>query len=253
MEEDFKQQSIAEFTMSLLDDSPYNYLSDIDIYDYIEYKTNGFDTPRVKLIIKEMEFHYDIHISILEQRTLEEYKKQNKEIPYIKIKIIDFKHLKETGETIEDTTKNCYSPDFDKMLLKHLFFETINYNRVLNLLKSKLPSDIIDTIEKTTPKTSIITTNKQVEQIFNKAIEIQFITKIGEKYKWNKSKALLAYFISKISDEYNLSSNRRIKWKEFKPVFGYNNNDNSLSGALNDLQKTGNKPLEHDIIDNLFK
>ena len=250
MEISLQNISIGRFANILLDHEQTIILSKLEIYDYLEYKTKGFEATRVRLVIEEMEFFYEsVYELDLQNRVLKEYKAKNKEIPYIELFIPDIEHFSKTGEFIQRSKRKTVSPDYAKMTLKHRFFETVQFHQVINLLKSKMEPESTNIYS-----SSIITENTTVKEIFNKAITSKLMTVKGDKYKWNKTKALLAYFISKISDELKLTpSNGRIPWKDFKPLFGYKNKDNSLTGALNDLQKSGTLPLGHEIVDSLFK
>lgn len=251
---DLKSLTIDVFTDTLLDEKQSFLLSDLDIYDYLDYKTKGFEVNRTKIIIEEMEFFYNaIYSTELEHRVLEYYTKNNKEIPYIKLPLLDMEQTKKAGDFIP-SKKQAYTPDFDKMTAKYRFFETYKFHKVINILKSKLKDEDITVNTANTTAKSYLLNNNNFKLIIDKAIKAKLIIMEGSIYKWLKTKSLLAYFISKVSDELELSpSNGRIQWKYFKPLFGYDSKDNSLAGALNDFKKVGTFPLGYEIIDNLFK
>ena len=73
-------------------------------------------------------------------------------------------------------------------------------------------------------------------------------------FQWKKSTALLAYFCDVVSEKLNLrASNGNIRWALFKPLFGIDNNNNSLRDAVNEYKnKTGQKPDGYKITDSLF-
>jgi hypothetical protein len=74
-------------------------------------------------------------------------------------------------------------------------------------------------------------------------------------YKWLKTKQLLACFAQKMSDKLmlgkgvNSDGTNRISWQPFECLF----NKKNLRLSYNDIQKTGQLPREHELIDKLFE
>ena len=78
---------------------------------------------------------------------------------------------------------------------------------------------------------------------------------VDEQYKWLKTKVLLACFAKEMSDRFNLGKgtnsdgSKRINWKIFENLFDIL----GLRGALNDLKKTGENPLNINLVSDIFK
>lgn len=78
---------------------------------------------------------------------------------------------------------------------------------------------------------------------------------VDEHYQWLKTKVLLACFAKEMSDRFDLGKgansdgSKRINWKIFENLFGESN----LRGALNDLKKTGDNPLNINLVNDIFK
>lgn len=93
--------------------------------------------------------------------------------------------------------------------------------------------------------------NDKGKSIIDKAIAKGLCS---DKYKWFKSKALLAYFSDRASEYLNLGKGEydgkaKISWKPFESLFGIS----GLSGAKRDYQKTGTLPNGHKDVDQLFE
>lgn len=78
---------------------------------------------------------------------------------------------------------------------------------------------------------------------------------VDEHYQWLETKVLLACFAKEMSDRFDLGKgtnsdgSKRINWKIFENLFGVSN----LRGALNDLKKTGDNPLNINLVNDIFK
>lgn len=78
---------------------------------------------------------------------------------------------------------------------------------------------------------------------------------VDEQYKWLGTKVLLACFAKEMSDRFNLGKgtnsdgSKRINWKIFENLFGISN----LRGALNDIKKTGENPMNINLVNDIFK
>jgi hypothetical protein len=69
--------------------------------------------------------------------------------------------------------------------------------------------------------------------------------------KWiGKSKSLLAYFIDKVIDKYNVKHGERRLIKPFETMFNVTGITNSINEYRN---KTGQRPVNYEIIDNILK
>jgi hypothetical protein len=109
--------------------------------------------------------------------------------------------------------------------------------RAGNITEANLPSEL-DTPE--------------AKAIFDEARDIGLL---DCDYKWLKTKQLLACFAQKMSDKLmlgkgvNSDGTSRISWQPFERLF----NEKNLRLSYNDIQKTGQLPREHELIDKLFK
>ena len=78
---------------------------------------------------------------------------------------------------------------------------------------------------------------------------------VDEQYKWLETKVLLACFAKEMSDRFNLGKgtnsdvSKRRNWKIFEDLFDIL----GLRGALNDLKKTGEDPLNINLVNDIFK
>ena len=94
---------------------------------------------------------------------------------------------------------------------------------------------------------------------FEKAIEAELM---DCNYKWLKTKVLLACFVKEMSDKLKLGKGYtsdgvpRVNWKIFENLIkldGYTPDTLKLRGSLNDLQKTGDEPLNINLVNDIFK
>lgn len=91
---------------------------------------------------------------------------------------------------------------------------------------------------------------------FLKALNLEYIEKQGNRYKWKKTKQLLAYFAEKLSQTLHLSSkmdkdgNITISWKPFERLF----DTKDLKGAKANWMRatTTFYPTDCELIDILF-
>ena len=75
-----------------------------------------------------------------------------------------------------------------------------------------------------------------------------------DNYKWEKTKALLAYFGDMASEHLGLGKgeydgNAKTSWKPFERLFGVS----GLSGAKRDYKKTGTLPEGYKVVNSLFE
>lgn len=93
------------------------------------------------------------------------------------------------------------------------------YDYAVEMLRSHAPNNQ----ESHTIPTSLSPdfTTEQAQTIFRKLIETGYCMVDGNRYKWERSTALLAYCIDEVSRSLELRpSNDRIPWSKFAPVFG---------------------------------
>lgn len=87
------------------------------------------------------------------------------------------------------------------------------------------------------------------KKLFQKAIKAGLMSETDSGYEWKKTKALCAYFADRASEYLKLQKGeKKVSWKPFETLF----NIKGLGGARNDYQKTGNLPLDNNLVDSLF-
>lgn len=96
--------------------------------------------------------------------------------------------------------------------------------------------------------------NPEARRIFQKAIELGLMS---EDYKWLKGLQLLACFAREMSLKFKLgkginsAGTQRVSWKPFELLF--NIEEGKLRANFSDIQKTGQQPTDHTLIDKIFK
>ena len=80
---------------------------------------------------------------------------------------------------------------------------------------------------------------------------------MSEDYKWLKGLQLLACFAREMSLKFKLgkginsAGTQRVSWKPFELLF--NIEEGKLRANFSDIQKTGQQPTDHTLIDKIFK
>lgn len=168
----------------------------IDVYNYLEYKTGGFNEDKIKIVLNEMEMYYTLEYrDEMYCRAREKYIREGKAIPQIKI------NNKLTHYQDE------YLDDEDAMIKEMLgpgaeFF----YHMAIGLLKSKIKSGTALDRQNTTPQGLDVPSEldtPRAREYFQKAEEAGFIAKTSTGYKWTLNAgrgalSQLAYFCSRV-------------------------------------------------------
>jgi hypothetical protein len=68
---------------------------------------------------------------------------------------------------------------------------------------------------------------------------------------WKKSKSLLAYFVVGMCEKYNLKHGQNRQIQPFATMF--NTTAKNITVAINDIKKTGVKPVGHEVINEILK
>lgn len=95
---------------------------------------------------------------------------------------------------------------------------------------------------------------EQARKYFAKAVELKLM---DDDYKWLKTQALLACFARDMSLKLNLGKGvnsdgtPRISWRKFECLFGIGKG--KLRRSYNDIQKTGQAPLDSDLLSVIFE
>jgi hypothetical protein len=240
------------------DEYVFTELSEIEIYNYLDHITRGFDVERVRIVLWDIDVYYNMDFSErINKESMNIYLKNKWEIPQKEIVI---KHPK-NGIEIEKYMGN----DYEKMINRTHMCASWNIDRAINMLKKKLNNNGKNEITNINPIKNKFT-EQQAADLHNTLckkglmqpdIDSFFywfgVTDNSEnvkRLKWTgKSKSLLAYFIDKITDKYNLKHGEKRMINPFETMFKVTR----ITSAINNYKKTGDLPIEHEIIDELLK
>jgi hypothetical protein len=241
------------------DEYVFSELNDIEIYNYLDHITKGFDIERVKLVLWDIDVYYNMDfLERINEESMNEFKRNGWKIPIVE------KHTEKlkSGKVFEIGS----SPDYKKMTARTHMCASWNIDRAINMLKKKLNYKGKNEIPNINPIKNKFT-KQQATDLHNglcRAKLIQsgidsFLYWFGvtdnrnnvKRLEWTgKSKSLLAYFIDKITDKYNLKHGEKRLIKPFEIMF----NVTGLTSAINEYgNKTGQKPIGYEIIDELLK
>lgn len=105
-------------------------LESIDVYNYLEYKTGGFNEDKIKVILNDMEMYYTLEYrDEMHCRACEKYIREGKAIPKIKINSKLTRYQDEYLDDVDAMIKDMLGPGAE-------FF----YHMAIGLLKSKIKS-----------------------------------------------------------------------------------------------------------------
>lgn len=97
---------------------------------------------------------------------------------------------------------------------------------------------------------------EEVENLFNKIIDLNYCIKDGDLYKWIGTSALFGYFVDRVSGELEIRpSNDRLPWKMFKAIFQCDEKMvKTAKQIVNDYKNKGlSKPNGYKEIDKLCR
>lgn len=195
-----------------------------DIYDYLDYKTKGFEAERCKTVLFDMDYYLFIIKEEIEADG-EEYKGQFTDY-YAAISILKNKigSMDINTESVkENKTNEKPNPNLDW---------------------DKNPDGIYT--KRTWDKRQL----ERAKKYFKKALEQDYMCKTENGYKWtfggNRGKIRLAYFLRKIFDPKGAET---IHYKDLETLFGENRLDSSIR-QLDDAKGTHEWRKEMD--DNIF-
>lgn len=209
-------------------------LSELDIFDFLEFKTKGFNPQRVEITLRQMDCFYLLtYTEELDPEVMQYYINEGLDIPYLHLPARKLKHT-----IVEEMT----IPDYRKMREKVYPFREFTYHKTIALLESKrrktschnktsLPSCLPEELD--TP---------EAKKLLDRAVEYNLLK---EGYKWSSklmTKRELAYFCYVLSNKLELSSimsktddgRNETNWKPFKELFNDNNLNNNLRGITTD-------------------
>ncbi len=212
-------------------------LNELDIYNYIEYKTANFNMDKVKILKNEMDVFYMLtYCEEINQIVKEKYIDLDMEIPYIERDLIT-KHKKKH--------EHIRIPDYRQMREKIFFCRDYMYFIAMALLNRKLSKTPIN--NKTNILPDVLNTD-EAKELFNRAIELGLMK---DDYTWDKGLQLAACFAREMSIRLDIGKGDRISWKPFEELFKLENG--KLRSNYNDIQKTGQNPSDINLVDAVFE
>lgn len=135
----------------------------------------------------------------------------------------------------EEPTPFVAPPPFPGCYDDSVIFVSPMYEYAVEVLKGHAPNNQ-DSHNSTGPSISPEFSTETAQIIFEKLTENGYCSIEGDRYKWEKSMALLAYCIDEMSRILELRpSNDRIPWSKFKPVFGLD--DVTIRTCRNEVSK----------------
>lgn len=196
-------------------------------------------------------------LSLLENCTLKEGENGYNEVQELSMWIADLLGRKEmwfafTGGIYGDEDKTRLQP-----LCEYLYNTEIG-RTVQQVIFERDKSDTPDLNEPTDRPEAVTLPDKlatpEALKIFEQARELGLIDR---DYKWLKGLQLLACFAREMSLKLGLGKGNnsdgtpRISWQPFERLFNISNG--KLRANYNDVQKTGQDPSDHTLIDRIFK
>ena len=120
--------------LSASDDYYFDELTDIEVYNYLDTITKGFDPERVKLILWDIDVYYNMeYLERIDEESMNKFLKNGWEIPYVDKRILQL----ENGKTFET---GGY-PDYEKMREKTHIADGWSIMRAISILKKKLKEE----------------------------------------------------------------------------------------------------------------
>ena len=269
----FNDKRLLQYVESNLFDYDV-HIDDLELYNYLDEKTNHFEDNRVRIVINTMECIHDLDIGKERLQIINDRIKNGWD-GYKMRK--DKRWDDENKRFVEDDDKDeiDYKDAYEKFFGAGYDFI---YTMTIAMLNEKLKGSSLNKEGYTTGadkedcRENDMKTTGTLNQIKNHdALPVQFSTdeakalldkvvKNGfcdDKYDWKRSKILLAYFASKASDTLELSNRmagerKAVSWKPFESLFTIKGKAiNHLAQAYRDLQSMGKVEGQEDI-DRLF-
>jgi hypothetical protein len=240
------------------DDYYFTELNDIEIYNYLDHITKGFDIERVKIILWDIDVYYNTDfLERINEESMNEYLKNGWEIPQKEIILFKPKQGKNAGKEIKHIIT-----DFKEMRAKTHIADGLSIQTAINMLKKKLNYN--DKLPHNPLQNKL--TKRQAADLHNALCKAELIRPDIDSFlywfgvtdnkdnlkrlEWTgKSKSLLAYFIDKITCKYNLKHGEKRLIKPFETMF----NTSGITNSINEYKnKTGDLPVGYKEIDKLF-
>ncbi|MDR1983601.1 MAG: hypothetical protein LBQ28_02100 [Prevotellaceae bacterium] len=244
------------------DEYTFDELSEIEIYNYLNTITCGFDIERVKVVLKDIECYYELNfLERINRESKEQYKANKWEIPQKKLIIpTDWKNPR------QKQGKEVIIPDYEKMRNKTHIAAGYSISRAMNMLKKKISSQANHNISTHHFVRSF--TDKQRKALLTSLTAGKFLPddtnkhhfnyvfggipvpneKPFEPLKWEKKTTLLAYFVDKLFTK----SNPDNLWDIAENMFDKKNLRQSKNNYLGN-KKTNGKPSGYETIDEILQ
>ena len=133
------------------DEYYFDELNDVEIYNYLDNITHGFDIERVKLILWDIEVYYEMDfLERIDNESMNKFIKNGWEIPYTE---------KRTQQINGNTFEIGRLPDYEKMRNKTHIAADWNINRAISMLKKKLKQQSDNEKSKTIDTTELLSKN----------------------------------------------------------------------------------------------
>ncbi|GHT06778.1 hypothetical protein AGMMS49525_15410 [Bacteroidia bacterium] len=215
-------------TAKELDEYYFDELAGIEMYNYLDHITKGFDVEQVKISLNDIElYYYSKFLERINDESMKKYLENDWEIPFEDI------HNIKTGEIVK-------LPDYAKMRHKTHPWAGYSICKVIDMLNSKLPT--AENTQATGTAKPQPLQNIIPDLILNELERRRLITK--SPLKWVGAKNLCAYFVD------NYFKNKTNKWVIVENLFDVKN----LAQSKDLYQNTKNgKPKGYQTIDDILK
>ena len=205
----------------------------------LETLTRNYDQVHTEALLSDFgdmlnEWKYDKVVGRLEA----EYNEKILNPYYTALHNAEYALAMGTNEPIEwpeEPTPFVAPPPFPGCYDDSVIFVSPMYEYAVEVLKDHAPNNQ-DSHNSTGPSISPEFSTETAQIIFEKLTENGYCSIEGDRYKWEKSTALLAYCIDKMSHILDLRpSNDRIPWSKFKSVFGLD--EKTIRTCRNEVSK----------------
>ena len=227
-------------------------LEDIDVYNYLEYKTDKFNVKKGGLVESQMCFIYGLYLEEVNEQARLEYIRNGWEVPKKQCKDVSANTMIEADDT-KQMRERCfpcreYQYQYAMAILKR---ELDNKEQNANVASVEPQQEQPDQ-----PPIPTIKDSDKEKLVFGNALQKQYMSLTNGCYKWHLSKALLAYMCGRLycGDRVKEVDNDHIKYhkgytqlpaKEVNRLFGVKVASNRYS-----IKST---PRSYWKVDELFK
>lgn len=252
MKTELAKLSVEEFTALLLS-AKYSRVGEIlslatdtsikidkvDIYDYLEHRTNNFCIPSVEIVKSEMEQAFKNFWDAIEfegetESIADSY---NKSLWYF-----------EEHEAMSFPHKTKEEVDVDVQRYYHFALDILN-KALVNADREEQPQPGPEADPQ--PEAGGLPERLNTPEANKYWQRAKDLGLIDDDYRWQQGLQLLSCFCYEMSRHLKLGKGERVNWQIFAPVFDVR--PERLRGNYNDIQKTGQQPHGFDVIDKVFE